>query len=80
LTVSSRRDEAEAVTLEALALVEQTDVLDLHGDVLVALADLDRSAGRTDAASARIAQALELYEQKGDIVSADRARASAGST
>ena len=76
LTASSRRDEAEAVTLEALALVEQTDVLDLHGDVLVALADLDRSAGRTDAASARIAKALELYEQKGDIVSAARTRAS----
>jgi class 3 adenylate cyclase/tetratricopeptide (TPR) repeat protein len=76
LTADSRRDEAERVTLEALALVEQTDILDLHGDVLRAMADLDRAAGRSDEASVRIAQALELYEQKGDVVSAERVRAS----
>jgi class 3 adenylate cyclase/tetratricopeptide (TPR) repeat protein len=74
LAAESRAAEAEERALEALALVEQTDMLDLHGDVLVALADLDQAAGQTDAASARRAQGLELYERKGDIVSVARVR------
>ena len=77
LAADSQIAEAEERALEALALVEQTDMLDLHGDVLVALADLDRAAGRTDAASARRAQALELYERKGDVVSAAGVRVGA---
>jgi class 3 adenylate cyclase/tetratricopeptide (TPR) repeat protein len=74
LSADGRVEEAHARALEALALVEQTDILDLHGDVLVALADLDRAAGRSEEASVRIAQAIELYEQKGDVVSASRVR------
>ena len=72
-------DEAEAIALEALALVEKTDNLDLHGDALIALAGLDRTAGRVQEARARAARAIELYEQKGDVVSATRERDRFGS-
>ena len=72
-------DEAEAIALEALALVEKTDNLDLHGDALIALAGLDRTAGRVQEARARAARAIELYTQKGDVVSATRERDRFGS-
>jgi tetratricopeptide (TPR) repeat protein len=62
LTRSSRGEDARAIALEALALVERTDMLDLHGDVLLVLGEIE--------------PALALYEQKGDIVSAARARPS----
>ena len=67
-------EEAEATAIEALALAEMTDNLDLHGDALIALADLDQTAGRLRAARERAAHAIELYEQKGDIISAARER------
>jgi hypothetical protein len=74
LAAELRTADAEAPALEALALVERTDMLDLHGDVLLALADLDRAAGRVVAAEARSARAIGFYERKGDVVSAARAR------
>jgi class 3 adenylate cyclase/tetratricopeptide (TPR) repeat protein len=73
LASESRVAEAEARALEALALVQQTDMLDLHGDVLVALAGIDRAQRRDDLATSRVAGAIRLYEQKGDVVSAARA-------
>jgi tetratricopeptide (TPR) repeat protein len=77
LAADDRLEEAAARASEALALVEQTDMLDLHADVLVALSELDRIAGRTDRAAAEVAEALELYERKGDVVSAERVRSRA---
>jgi tetratricopeptide (TPR) repeat protein len=79
LSADSRIAEAEEWAVEALALVEQTDMLDLHGDVLLSLADLDLAAGRTRDAARRTAEAIQLYERKGDVVSADRARSRGGS-
>lgn len=75
LAADSRSDEAEARALEALALVEETDMLDLHGDVLLALADLDLAAGRSEPGGKWASDAIDLYERKGDVVSAARARA-----
>lgn len=75
LAADSRIAEAEERVVKALALVEQTDMLDLQGDVLLALADVDLAAGRGEAAAQRVADALGLYERKGDVVSAARARA-----
>jgi tetratricopeptide (TPR) repeat protein len=69
-----KRREAEAHAFEALRLIEATDILDLHGDVLMYLAELDEAAGRDVDAAKRVASAIELYERKGDVVSADRAR------
>jgi ATP/maltotriose-dependent transcriptional regulator MalT len=68
-------DEVEGIAHEALARVEHTDMLDLHGDALIAMAGLDRAAGREVHARSRTAKAIQLYERKGDIVSASRVRA-----
>jgi tetratricopeptide (TPR) repeat protein len=74
LTAAGELEAAEEVALESLELVERTDALDVHADVLLALADLDRAKGRTEPALVRLGQAIELCEQKGDVVSAARAR------
>ena len=66
--------DAERVAREALAIAETTDLLDLHGDVLLELADVLRLNAREDESRECVAQALALYERKGNIVSADRAR------
>jgi tetratricopeptide (TPR) repeat protein len=75
LAADEKRERAETHALKALALVEQTDILDLHGDVLLLVAEFDDKAGRRDAAAERVGAAIELYERKGDVVSAARARA-----
>jgi hypothetical protein len=41
----------------------------------VALADVLRRAGREEGAAEALAEALRLYERKGNAVSADRVRA-----
>jgi class 3 adenylate cyclase/tetratricopeptide (TPR) repeat protein len=69
LAAEERTPNALERAREALALVEQTDLLQLHGDVLVALADLDR-----DRSDEWLALALELFDLKGDVVSAARVR------
>ena len=74
LAKEARVIDAESVALDALGLVERTDMLDLHGDVVLALADIDIAAGRSDAGARRVAEAIDLYDRKGDVVSAARAR------
>ncbi|MGH3012746.1 MAG: adenylate/guanylate cyclase domain-containing protein, partial [Gaiellaceae bacterium] len=64
--------EGERLAREAVALAELTDMPDLRGDALWALAEvLDEPA---EAASA-LEQAAATFEQKGNEVSAARARA-----
>jgi class 3 adenylate cyclase/tetratricopeptide (TPR) repeat protein len=58
---------------EAVAIVAQTDWLNLRGDALLDLAEVLDLAGRPDDAAPVIAEALRLYEQKGNIVSAGKA-------
>ncbi len=65
---------AERVAREALAIVEATDLLDLHGDVLLELADVLRLDGREDESRECVLRALALFERKGNRISADRAR------
>ncbi len=74
LTSDGQLEAAEEVAAAALELVERTDALDVHADVLLALADIDRARGRTSQASARVVRAIELSEQKGDVVSVAQAR------
>jgi class 3 adenylate cyclase/tetratricopeptide (TPR) repeat protein len=70
----ARFDEALALSDEALAAFEGTDLLGWHAEVLEDRADVLRLAGRPDDAEAAARQALGLYERKGDIVSAARVR------
>ena len=66
-------EEGERVAREAVALAEETDTLSAHGDALVDLAEVLALAGRDP--RAELEQALALYERKGNLVMAERARA-----
>jgi class 3 adenylate cyclase/tetratricopeptide (TPR) repeat protein len=67
--------EAESLATEAVALASETDALNLHGDALVDLADAQRTAGHVATAAASLRLALELYERKGNTMSARATRA-----
>jgi class 3 adenylate cyclase/tetratricopeptide (TPR) repeat protein len=67
-------DEALRLAREAVALVAETDWLNTRGDALFDLAEVLDLAEKPDQAAARIAEALHLYERKGNIVAAGKAR------
>jgi tetratricopeptide (TPR) repeat protein len=67
--------EAEAVARDAIALASRTDALVEHGDAQLALAAVLDARGDREAAAREAHTALELYERKGALVPAARARA-----
>jgi len=67
-------DEAELHARGALDVMARTDALNRHADALLALAAIRRAQGRDDEALENIHAALRLYEQKGNLVSAGRAK------
>ena len=67
-------DGADTVSLEAVALVERTDALNQHAKVLADRAEILRLAEDFAAAAVCAEKALELYEQKGNIVAARQVR------
>ena len=67
-------EEAERLVLEATALAARTDYLNLHGEALSDLAEVLALAGKRDEAAAALENALEHYERKGNLVSAQRAQ------
>jgi class 3 adenylate cyclase/tetratricopeptide (TPR) repeat protein len=76
--VLARRGElaaAEAAARDAVARSQATDELSLRGEALVELALVLERAGRGDAATDALRGAVELYDRKGNVVSARRARA-----
>jgi class 3 adenylate cyclase/tetratricopeptide (TPR) repeat protein len=68
-------DEALRLAREAVAIVAPTDWLNTRGDALLDLAEVLDLAERPDEAAPAIAEALRLYEQKGNIVAAGKAQA-----
>jgi tetratricopeptide (TPR) repeat protein len=64
--------EAEALAREAVALFRATDMVDYQGHALADLAEVLRLAGSPTSA---LEEAVELFERKGNAVSAERARA-----
>jgi predicted ATPase/DNA-binding SARP family transcriptional activator len=73
----ARQGESEGVerlAREAVELASETDFLVLHGDALMALAEVLRTAGRNEESVPVVQEALQLYEQKGNVVAAERAR------
>lgn len=68
-------ERAEALAREAVALAEQTDYVLFHADVLLDLAEVLRLAGRPEEAEAACEEAARLYERKGNVVAARKARA-----
>jgi Flp pilus assembly protein TadD len=76
-TMLARRgelEEAERLGREAVNWSQRTDFLNWRGDVLLDLAEVLRAAGKPDEARTAVEQALALYEQKGNVVSANAAR------
>jgi DNA-binding SARP family transcriptional activator len=70
-------DEADRLARQGVELAERTDFLDVHGNALMDLGEVLRLAGRPAEATAAARAALTLYERKGNLVSASRARAAA---
>jgi tetratricopeptide (TPR) repeat protein len=66
--------EAEHLAREAVALVDETDMLDMQGDAYTDLAEVLALADRPAQAAEALEQALVRYERKEDLVKAVRAR------
>ena len=66
-------EEGERLAREAVALAEETDMLNAHGDALLDLAEVLALArkGRARRSSSR---RYALYERKGNLVMAERTR------
>jgi class 3 adenylate cyclase/tetratricopeptide (TPR) repeat protein len=76
--VLARRGElaaGEAAARAAVAQSKASDDLSQRGDALVNLAFVLERAGRTDEAADALRDALALYQRKGNLVGAARARA-----
>jgi tetratricopeptide (TPR) repeat protein len=73
-----RGDHAEALRLarEALEYSKRSDRLNVRARRWRILAEVQLSAGQTDEADASLARAIELYELKGNVAAAARARSS----
>jgi class 3 adenylate cyclase/tetratricopeptide (TPR) repeat protein len=74
LALRGQVEDAEELAREAVALAEPTDAIDMRADALVDLAEVLRLVGRTGDRKALLEGAVRLYEQKGNAVSAGRAR------
>jgi tetratricopeptide (TPR) repeat protein len=66
---------AEHLAREAVELGAETDCLDLQAEARLTLAVALRAAERAGEASDAVEQAIALYERKGNLVGAERARA-----
>ena len=65
-------EEGERLAREAVALAAETDMLNAHAVALVDLAEVLTLAGK--ASRPELERALALYEQKGNLVMAERTR------
>jgi len=78
LARSGRFDEAEALARQGVALAADSEFVVLHADVLLDLAEVLSLAGRHDESEIATAEAVSLYERKGDVAAAAIARRPAG--
>jgi predicted ATPase len=67
-------DKAERLSREAKKLIERTDFLNLHAQVLLQLATVLRARGQHEESLENNLEAAELFERKGNIVSSRKAR------
>jgi tetratricopeptide (TPR) repeat protein len=74
LAREGRCDDAEALAREAVALAEPTDLLLHRGDAMLDLAEVLRACDRTEESDHATRTGLGLYELKGNVAAAARAR------
>jgi tetratricopeptide (TPR) repeat protein len=70
--------QAEALGREAIDLLSGTDYVTIQANTLMDLAEIYRLADRPPDAIGAVREALSLYNQKGNVVAADKARALIG--
>jgi tetratricopeptide (TPR) repeat protein len=75
LARDGRSDDAIALAKGAVDLAAGTSNIDQHADALVDLDAVLRLAGQENETGPPLREALSLYEQKGDLVLAERLRA-----
>jgi DNA-binding SARP family transcriptional activator len=75
LAHAGAHSDAERLARQAAELAARTDALSDHGDVLLDRAEVLLRSGKQAAAAGEIESALELFERKGNRVSAQGARA-----
>jgi tetratricopeptide (TPR) repeat protein len=71
--VRAKLERSVELAEAAVELAAQTDALNLRGDVELDLAETLRLVGEPDEAARAVQRALELYEQKGNVVAAAHA-------
>ena len=69
-----QRDEAERLAREAVAISEDTDLLNEQAKVYADLGEVLSLVGRSDEAVAALEEALARYERKGNLVSTERTK------
>jgi Flp pilus assembly protein TadD len=75
LARSGALSEADALSEEAVRIAARTDWLVDHGDTLMVRGEVLRACGRDEDARLAMRRACELYDRKGHVVAARRARA-----
>jgi tetratricopeptide (TPR) repeat protein len=76
---AGRHAEAEVLACRALDCVAHTDDLSLRARVWAAVAEIRRTAGDATGADTATAEALRLYDAKGNVAAAEALRAAVGS-
>ena len=66
-------EEAEALARQAVALAAKTDLVNFHADALTDLAVVLEAGGRRDDISTILAEAVRIYQVKGNVVGSTRA-------
>jgi tetratricopeptide (TPR) repeat protein len=74
LAQNEQFEAAERIGREAVTLAAKTDFTSTHADALVDLASVLGATGRRQEASILLAEAVELYEEKGNAPAAAQAR------
>jgi tetratricopeptide (TPR) repeat protein len=74
LARNGKPDQAEALAGEAAGRAAKTEYPDLHAAALLSHAEVLRLAGEEEEADRTVARAVRLYEDKGNHVTAARAR------
>jgi class 3 adenylate cyclase/tetratricopeptide (TPR) repeat protein len=72
---SGRHAEAEVLAREAVMLFAETDMVDYHAHALSDLAEVLDLRGESEAATEQLEHAVKLFEAKGNVVGAARAKA-----
>jgi ATP/maltotriose-dependent transcriptional regulator MalT len=67
LAASGSASDGESLGREAVALVEQTDDVNMRADTLVDLAEVLVACGKPEEAAAALERGLALYEGKGNV-------------